>query len=160
MEEQWKDVVGYEKIYEVSNLGQVRNYHTGQILKGVYDKDGYLRLSLHKNKKGKNVLIHRLVATAFIPNEDEEKNMIDHINRIKTDNNVSNLRWVTNGQNQLNTKLNERNTSGHKGVDWSKRSNKWRVSLKVGKRIHGGFFDNLEDAIRRREELEKEFIKF
>lgn len=73
MEEIWKDVVGYEGLYEVSNLGRVRslNYlRTGQtrILKSHMDRKGYLGVALCKNGKATYKLVHRLVAMAFIPN--------------------------------------------------------------------------------------------
>lgn len=102
MSEIWKDVLNYEGIYQVSNLGNVRNIKRGNSLKGRLDTYGYYRVIL--SKKGshyKNFQIHRLVAQAFIPNPDN-KPQVDHINTIRTDNRVENLRWVTYRENNLN----------------------------------------------------------
>ena len=104
--EVWRDVVGYERFYQVSSVGRVRslNYnHTGQskVLKQRKDKDGYLIVGLNKDGKQKTHKAHRLVAQAFIPNPDN-KPQVDHINTIKTDNYYKNLRWTTREENYYN----------------------------------------------------------
>lgn len=95
--EEWKPVVGYEGIYEVSSLGRVKslNYnHTKQekILKQNKNKDGYLYVNIHKQGKGKNFTVHRLVANAFIPNPNIYP-CVNHKDEDKTNNCVSNLEW-------------------------------------------------------------------
>jgi len=110
MEEVWKDVVGYEGLYEVSNLGHVRSldryvaHHTagmalrrGKIMKGSFDGN-YLNVSLTKDRKTKSVRIHRLVAMAFMPNHDGLP-QVDHIDCNKLNNRVDNLRWCTSAEN-------------------------------------------------------------
>lgn len=109
MEEIWKDVVGYEGLYEVSSLGQVRSLcylHTGQtkVLKPAKYRRGYLRVVLCKNGKRKPSLVHRLVAEAFIPNPSNLP-QVNHKDEVKTNNLVfldengivvpekSNLEW-------------------------------------------------------------------
>lgn len=101
----WKPVVGYEGLYEVSNLGNVRslNYnHTNKpkLLKQDLCKNNNLRVTLY-NRTKKRFLVHRIVAEAFIPNP-YNKPEIDHINTIRTDNRVENLRWVTHTENMNN----------------------------------------------------------
>jgi hypothetical protein len=103
MIEIWKDIVGYEGLYQVSNFGQVKslNYnHTGEekILKPGKNNKGYLFVNLCKNGKVKHFLIHRLVATMFIENF-LNKPYINHIDCNPKNNNVDNLEWVTQQEN-------------------------------------------------------------
>ena len=111
-EEIWKPIKEFEGYYEVSNIGRVRslNYkRTGKekILKNIEDYKGYLEVGLTKNGKRKQFKVHRLVAEAFIPNP-ENKPCIDHINTVKSDNRVENLRWVTYKENSNNEKTLEK----------------------------------------------------
>ena len=111
-EEIWKPIKDFEGYYEVSNIGRVRslNYKRtgkGKILKNIEDYKGYLEVGLTKNGKRKQFKIHRLVAEAFIPNP-ENKPCIDHINTVKSDNRVENLRWVTYKENSNNEKTLEK----------------------------------------------------
>ena len=111
-EEIWKPIKDFEGYYEVSNMGRVRslNYkRTGKekILKNIGDYKGYLEIVLTKNGKQKQFKVHRLVAEAFIPNP-ENKPCIDHINTVKSDNRVENLRWVTYKENSNNEKTLEK----------------------------------------------------
>lgn len=109
--EEWRDVIGYEGIYQVSSLGRVKslsrvakNRHgyrpiKERILKPAY-RDGYVGVGLRKNTKPTTFLVHRLVAEAFIPNPGG-KPCIDHINMIRSDNRVENLEWVTYSENSI-----------------------------------------------------------
>lgn len=99
MKEIWKDITGYEGLYQISSEGRVKslNYNrTGKekILKAILDKYGYCFVILCKNNKIKKYSIHRLVAQAFIPNPDNLP-QVNHINENKTDNRVENLEWCT-----------------------------------------------------------------
>lgn len=104
MNEIWKDVTGYEGLYQVSNLGRVKAMpkrgHKEKIMKPSLKKDGYNRILLSKKGKYKTLYVHRLVAEAFL-SHTESKCEVNHINGIKTDNYVYNLEWVTKSQNQL-----------------------------------------------------------
>lgn len=117
MEEIWRPVKGYEGIYEVSNIGNVRSlsrkdsrgrFHKGRYISTrVNPHTGYpvAHLCLDGEKKLREV--HRLVAEAFIPNP-ENKREVDHINTIRNDNRVENLRWVTSRENKYNPITNKR----------------------------------------------------
>lgn len=97
--EVWHKVPGYEGLYEVSSLGQVRSlYRYKKILKPQLTNNGYLYVQLFKNKIGKNYYVHRLVANAFIP-KVKEKPFINHKDEIKTNNAVSNLEWISHIDN-------------------------------------------------------------
>lgn len=127
----WKDIAGYEGLYQVSNLGKVKSlprklwngrasYLTNEkVLKTIKDKNGYENVALYKNKKAKVCKVHRLVAIAFIPNP-ENKPEVDHINTITNDNMVENLRWVTRSENMQNPITRER----RKKVVFSEESKK------------------------------------
>lgn len=110
MSEEWKDIDGY-KGYMVSNLGNIiskekvwvtgrgtcRHKYQSQMKK--VERNGYLYVGFCLNGKSKSLLIHRLVAKAFIPNPQNFP-VVNHINGIKGDNRVENLEWLTPGENQ------------------------------------------------------------
>ena len=80
-----------------------------KILKPQKDKDGYLQIALCKNGKAKRYLVHRLVAFAFIPNDDvEHKTQVNHISEVKTENFVENLEWCSPKENVNHGTRNER----------------------------------------------------
>ncbi len=148
--------------YSVSNLGSVKNNLTGRILKQCDDKDGYKIVRLSKDCKMKTIKVHRLVAFAFIPNP-LNKNIIDHLNNLKDDNRIENLRWVTQQENCYNQSLKSCNTSGIKGVHWYKSNSKWGARITYNNKvIFLGLFENKEDAIiarsKKAQELFGEFI--
>ncbi len=147
--EEFREIENFDN-YEVSNFGNVRNKKTEKLLKKRLSKNGYYRIDLRQNSKSTTLLIHRLVALTFIDNPDE-KPSVDHIDNNRTNNNVRNLRWCTNKENMQNSKLSASNTSGVKGVHWDKQRNKWQAQIRIdGIKIHLGYFENKEDAIRAR----------
>ena len=99
--ERWRDIDGYDGMYQVSSLGRVRSKKYGRwiVLIPLKHPKGYLQVRLYRNSKGKTVKIHRLVAQAFIPNDDESKTQINHRNEVKSDNRVSNLEYCDNQYN-------------------------------------------------------------
>lgn len=151
-DEQWKTIEGFEQ-YEVSTLGRVRkgdNYN-----KLFLNPCGYPMVSI----KSKSRRVHQLVAKAFIPNTDQTKNIVDHIDGNRANNNVYNLRWVNASQNAINSKTRE-SVSRVNGVTWNKQKQSWYVRITLnGKRKSMGYYKNLDDAINRRKELEELYYK-
>jgi hypothetical protein len=159
MTEEYRDINDFPN-YQVSNLGNVRNKTRGNVLNpmiriknkitgygcyvvGVTDTEG----------KQKKVSIHRLVALAFLPNPENKKD-VDHIDRDTTNNNLSNLRWATRTENNLNTKIRSDNASGHKGVYWIETRKKWRAEICINKNnIFIGSYNTIEEAIKAREDF-------
>ena len=126
MNEIWKDVKGYEGLYQVSNLGNVKSLKrvvphkmTGsrtipeKILKLISDGSGYLYVSLSKDGKKKNPKVHRLVAESFIPNPDNLP-QVNHIDEDKSNNRVDNLEWVTSLDNLNHSNVIEKGHSSRR----------------------------------------------
>lgn len=108
MKEIWKDIPGFEGVYQVSNLGNIKslNYARRGLphrIAQVYTKDKYLKVDLHKKGLKKTVPVHRLVCDAFVP-YIPGKTEINHINGNKEDNRASNLEWVTHLENVRHAK--------------------------------------------------------
>lgn len=125
MQEIWKDIKGYEGLYQVSNLGRVKslertvnvngknqyttfNIHkkiSGKIIKIKETKYGYNQVCLQRNNNKKYLYVHRLVAQAFLPNL-KNKPHINHIDCDKNNNNVTNLEWVNPKENVVHSIIN------------------------------------------------------
>lgn len=152
--EVWKDVIGYEGIYEVSNLGNVKSLSRiillrgkypfqskEKILKGYINSNGYLMVCLSGNAKDKSIAIHQLVAQAFLNHKICRMELVvNHKNFIRTDNQVVNLEIVTNREN-CNQKHRE-SSSQYTGVCWDKQMKKWRSVIYINKKLRFlGLFD-------------------
>ncbi len=163
--EEYKIIEGYEN-YEVSNTGKLRNKSSNKFIVGKNDKDGYIEVSLrHKegdvNSKRRFFRLHRLVATAFIPNPNN-KPLVDHKDGNKANNNVDNLRWASFVENTYNSKKISKDTKTNvKGI--TLEHGKYRARIRVnGKSLSLGSFKTLDEAIIARyekaKEIQKEFI--
>lgn len=162
----WKDIRGFDGLYQISNYGNVKsckryvNTKFGQrflnekLLGLVKNRDGYLIVSLYKYGIKKTFKPHRLVANAFIDNP-ENKNQVNHKNHIKTDNSKNNLEWVSNLENCCHSQLNKKRTSDFIGV--SMKKNRWHSSINLnGKNTHLGVFSTEKKAYEARVKFEKE----
>lgn len=112
--EQWKDIEGYDGAYQVSDLGRVRSHKSGEwrVIDGSKDSSGYLQVGLYKGKKAKLFSVHRLVAQAFIPNDDSSKTIINHIDECKQNNRVSNIEWCDYKYNSTYNDIHLRRNNG------------------------------------------------
>ena len=113
--EEWKDIIGYEGIYKISNLGRVKRIHGGyrKVLKKSLFKSGYVRVCLTVNAKEKTFRVHRLVAQTFIPNPFN-KPYINHIDNNIENNHISNLEWCTSKENKKHCVMQNRQAYGVK----------------------------------------------
>ena len=156
-EEIWKDVPGYENLYQVSSLGRVKslqryvNNNGGKhllkerLLKFGLSK-GYYNVVLYKDKKNKNIKVHKLVAMAFLNHKPNGYELvIDHINDNKLDNTVENLQVVTQRENTHKYKRNS--TSKYVGVFYYKTRDKWVSKIYSNRKSKTiGYFNNEFEA--------------
>lgn len=170
----WKDVVGYEGFYQVSNLGNVKSIertsinagsYSGYIntktkyLKKIKNKYGYECVVLTKNRKRTSFSVHRLVAVAFLP-QVENKNEVNHIDRNKSNNQLSNLEWCNRSENIRHYYDSINTSSKYTGVSYQKDRKKWISYVDVnGVRITLGRFDTELIAYETRENFIKKTIK-
>ena len=161
-EEIWKDIIGWEGKYQVSNMGQVASFHNGR--HSYTSTSRIMKPKLSGNQKRKQVLlvddkqstrfyVYRLVANHFVPNPDKYHE-VDHVDGDVQNDAASNLRWATRQLNNLNTKLSANNKSGVKGVHYDQLG-QWVASWQESGRTHHKRFKTKEEAIKFREEMVK-----
>lgn len=139
----WKPIPGYEGLYSVSSDGKVKSlfrYH--RTLKPNVSKNGYESVELFKDKKSKRLLVHRLVAIAFIPNP-ENLPQVNHKDENKRNNSVSNLEWVTAKQNMAHgTRLKRQLAS----IDYTTEERK-KIARTNGKVVSRSVAQILNDSV-------------
>ena len=160
MEEVWKDIVGYEGLYQVSNYGRVKSldkidskgYHRREkILRTPSSKDGYCQTGLTKEGIRKMYKVHRLVADAFISNP-KNKPQVNHIDGNKTNNHITNLEWVTRAENMKHaykiglTKGNKGHKHSEKTKNRMSNSHKDKYGIKVICITTGEVFSSIRTA--------------
>lgn len=164
--EQWKDILNYEGLYQISDLGRVKALekrvfnlnkiciYKPLIIKSFVTKRGYFEVRLCFNNTSKAKKIHRLLAEYFIPNPSE-KPQVNHIDSNKLNNKISNLEWVNNRENTCHRIKKSNFTSKYIGVSYFKRDGKWRSSIQFnGKSVRFGMFKTEEEAYRKRVDFE------
>lgn len=161
----FKDIIGFEGNYQVSNFGRVKSlpkkiymhkggyYHTKErILKQGITK-GYHTVGLCKNRKVETIKVHKLVAMAFLNHKPcGMKLVVDHINGKKSDNRVDNLQVISQRENTSKNKKDH--SSQYTGVSWSKNAKKWRSQVSInGKISFLGYFHCELEAKRTYEKV-------
>lgn len=146
--EEWRDIEGYQGIYQVSNFGRVKSLKFGKekILRPRKTRNGYLRVNLCKNEKLKGYYIHRLIATAFIPNPMNLPT-VNHIDEDKTNNNVTNLEWMNLSQQQRHGTCQQRRVAN---TDYKARTAKidyQAIGEKLSKQVYQYSLDGTLVAI-------------
>ena len=139
------EIIGYEN-YLIYEDGRVYNKKYNRFLKQGTGGRGYKHLTLYKEGKSKDHNIHRLVAEHYIPNPQNKK-CVDHINRIRSDNRLENLRWATYSENNQNTTISKNNKSGHKYISYNKRDNIWRFTKEINNKTTQKYFKTKTDAL-------------
>jgi len=148
---EWKSIENYPN-YEISNCGLVMNSRGN--IKKLRICGGYEYIDLYNNGKVKTHTIHRLVAIAFIPNP-ENKSQVDHKDRCRTNNHISNLRWATSSENMQNTELRCNNKLGIQYICYHKSSNTYQFTKTIRGETMLKNFKTLEEAI----EFKKQYLK-
>ena len=159
--EVWKDIKGYEGMYQISSLGRVKSLKRkgvtkDKILKGGTDGRGYKSVNLCLYTKSKTFKIHQLVAIAFLNHTPcGHKIVVDHINGDTYNNNVGNLQLITQRENSSKDRVGY--SSRYVGVRWNKTNSNWTSQIGInGKLKHLGCFDcELEAAEAYQKELNK-----
>jgi hypothetical protein len=149
MNENWREVTGYDRAYLVSDLGRVKSLKVGKelIMKPIINTFGYHMVVLYKNNTKKRFGVHQLVAISFLDHiPDGHKLVIDHINTVKTDNRLENLRILSNREN-ISLRFNKNNTtSKFRGVTLH-NNNKWLARIRInGKQKYIGTFTSELEA--------------
>lgn len=161
--EAWKDIPDFEGYYQVSNFGNVKSLSRiilgknntptllkEKLLKFSISTKGYYQVILNKNSNRKIFKVHSLVAICFLNHTPDgtHKVVVDHINEIKTDNRVENLRLIGHREN-VSRSIKD-STSTYVGVSWSKNAKKWISQITIeGKTKYLGLFDNEKDANKK-----------
>ena len=138
------EIEGYPN-YTLDRDGVVRNITTGKVRKPHANKqNGYLQIGLWRTNKGTNFYLHRLLAAHYLPKPSEAHTIVDHINRVVTDNRLENLRWVTPAESNLNMSAQERDNHN---CYWREDAQLWRVIIQRDhKTTYLGSTKTLEEA--------------
>lgn len=159
MKTEWKPIKGFDGVYEISNVGEVKSHmgNSERVLHPTDNGNGYLIIGLSKNKVCKNFYIHRLVAQEFL-GEIPPGMVVNHKDYNTKNNSVENLEIITQKQNVMYSvknmekprKSNPR--SGYKHIRYKKKAYEVAIDFKE-KVYYVGRFSNLVDALNKREEM-------
>lgn len=130
----WKEVKGYEGLYQVSNFGRLKSFRVKieKILKCSIDSNGYLKLGVKKKASTDTLYIHQLVAIAFLGHRPcGHELVVDHIDNNPLNNNLSNLQVITTRANCSKDRV---GLSNYPGVYWCKHTSKWRAQITIDRK--------------------------
>jgi len=147
------EIVNYPN-YLVYEDGRVFSKNIRRFLKPHDNGHGYHQVFLCKDGKRKQFRVNRLVAQAYIPNPDN-KPEVDHIDKDRTNNDISNLRWVTSSENCQNRAMPNNNTSGIKNISWHKQKKAYQYKKVFRGDCHQKQFKTLDEAVAYKIEYEQ-----
>ncbi len=156
----WKDIKGYEGLYEVSNLGRIKSLarivttvrgswtYKEKFLKPTVSGDGYAKVCLCKNGKAKTKKVHQLVAIAFLNHKPNgHKLVIDHVDNNPLNNELGNLQIISQRKNTSKDKKGF--SSKYTGVSWNKAGKKWVAQITINGKI--GYLGSFKDETKAAE---------
>ena len=157
-EETYKDIPCYERVYQISTLGNVKSlkWNKERVLKPCPNKDGYYTLNLSKKGKCSLKKVHQLMAITYLDhNPCGMKKVVNHINFNRQDNRIENLEIITHRENTNRKHLNS--SSKYTGVHWNKSAKRWQSRISINsKTVHLGYFkDEIKAHKRYLKELKK-----
>ena len=140
--------------YLIHRDGRVWSNNFNKFLKASIDNHLYSKVILRNNKKSYHKKIHRLIAEHYIPNPDNLP-FIDHINGVRSDNRIENLRWVSRQDNNRNLTIIRSNT-GYQGITFCNNRNKYVAHYTINYKRYGKRFKTLEEAVAwRKDKVDK-----
>jgi len=159
----WKDIRGYKGLYQISNMGRIKNLNyqrsgKEQLMKLRMDKKNYLYINLYRENNDivRSFQVHRLVLITFVGNCPENFEC-DHLDRNPSNNKLENLKWKTKIDNLKNMGAHKDSTSKFKGVCWDTSRKKWLTTISIAKKqYHLGRFNNEIRAAKAYDAIAKE----
>lgn len=152
----WKPIKGFEGLYEISSMGNVKSLRRGKTMKTTLNR-GYAYVGLHKDGFTRKCKVHRLVAETFIPNPENKKD-VNHKDYNRSNNNVENLEWMTRKENAIyssermkHPKVYKTNTGEHH-ISYDGKNNRYIVTLILNGIRKGKQFKDIQDAIKYRDQ--------
>jgi ribosomal protein L22 len=156
-EEIWVDIIGFEGRYKISKSGKIMNSIVGNIIKPWLNTRGYESVTLRKDGKQKSLKVHKLMAINFLNHEPSGMNrVVDHIDGNKLNNNLENLRIVSQRKNTHNTYM--KKYSKYVGVSFDKRSQKWVSNIRINGK--GKFLGSFKCELAAAHAYNKKIIEY